>query len=509
MYQDEAGKNTKELNFFFNCSFVSIFMFYFAFCNDKNDLLMRNFTLFAVSTALLLSASAAEAQTKAPTLKTFLNKLTKTTAVSAKAPLKADAPSIWKFTHETEYSYDEETQELTQEAEYYYEYDKKGNLTRYITDYGDGSKAVRTNTFNENNMCIFQLDEDISADSVVTPAVRRTVEYDSIVTNVITKRLSEAYDEDMGWYESGNCYTRTITRDADGNVTSEVIAVPYNGVYDPMQRTAITYKDGKADKYVMEQLVNGDTEGTFEWELSVGLKDIVWENTDGQILGEVSDFYEGNNRLKSANMYNIQADGEEYVYATLTLSYDENGSYKAVLDAPNYSTRAEYNKTYTDDNGSYVYIVKQYADYSGDGEYTDDEIEEYTKYVEQYDDHGNMVLSENYDVSDEAESPTDVVVSDATKIEYTYDEATGVASEEIDSYYDSELGEYVPFMKLVRDTFVDVANTETGIKATKTTTTEGTAVYNLRGVKVGDSLRNLPNGLYIQKIGGKTIKVVK
>lgn len=456
----------------------------------------------------MVCSSAAVAQTVKPS-EALLKVLTKNLNVAKKAPAKDAAPSIWRATHETEYSYDEETLELIKEADYYSEFDKNGYVTKYTEVSGDGSKAVRTNTLNENSMCVFQLDEDVYEDGTIVPVARRTVEYDSIVTDVIIKRLAEAYDEDLGWYESGNCYTRTITRNADGNVTSEVIAVPYEGIYDPTQRTTITYKDGKADRYMLEVLVNGSTAGTFEWETSIALKDIVWENTNGQILGEVSDFYEGDNRIKSANIYNIQAEGEEYVYATLSVNYGDYGSYTATLDYPNYYSRAIYAKTYSDANGSYVNTVKQYTDYDMNGKYTSDELEDYQKYVEQYDDHGNITLTENYDISEDAESPADIVVSDATKIENTYDPTYDQLAEEVYYYYDSELGEYAPFMKVVHDTFVDVANPTTAISSAKADATDGQAVYNMQGVKVGDKLSNLPSGLYIQKIGGKTIKVVK
>lgn len=473
---------------------------------------MGKFTLFAVS-ALLACPAVANAQAKTmheiSSLVKLLTKEVKASNEAMKMSIrKSPAMGIWKATHETEYGYNEDDATWEEEAQYYYTYDTKGNVLTNTGDYGDGSKVVRTNTYNDNSMVVYQTDEEVDEDGTSTLMTKRIIDYDSIVPSVITKREAYSYDADADSWYPGNCYTRTITRNEDGNVTSEVVATLYNGEYDPTQRTTITYKDGKAVTYKLEQLVTAD-DGGFEWEDAIALKDIVWEKTNGQILGYVSDFYEGENRLKSASLYNIQAEGEEYTYATLSLEYDEKGGYAATMSMPKSYAQVVYSKTYTDENGSYVYEVKQSVDYNMNGKFSKDEVEEYTKQVEQFDAEGNETLYEVYDIADDAESPTDVALTDGTyKTDYQYDEATGEVSEQIVSWYDSELKEYVPTMKVVSDTYVNVADV-TAIGSAKATAKNVTAVYNLQGVRVGDSLRDLPSGLYIQKIGGKTTKVVK
>lgn len=48
-----------------------------------------------------------------------------------------------------------------------------------------------------------------------------------------------------------------------------------------------------------------------------------------------------------------------------------------------------------------------------------------------------------------------------------------------------------------------------GITSMPSQTEAGNAVYNLQGLKVGDTLKNQPAGIYIVKQGGKSFKVVK
>lgn len=48
-----------------------------------------------------------------------------------------------------------------------------------------------------------------------------------------------------------------------------------------------------------------------------------------------------------------------------------------------------------------------------------------------------------------------------------------------------------------------------GITSMSSQTEAGSAVYNLQGLKVGDTLKNQPAGIYIVKQGGKSFKVVK
>lgn len=64
-----------------------------------------------------------------------------------------------------------------------------------------------------------------------TPSEKRDQVFDPIVEDlVIEKNRYEWNGSD--WGETGDAYKRTITRNADNNVTSAVISVPYNGQYE-------------------------------------------------------------------------------------------------------------------------------------------------------------------------------------------------------------------------------------------------------------------------------------
>jgi len=459
---------------------------------------MKNFTYFCLS-ALFAYPLMANAQS-VPSQSSFIKMLAKSQPKMKKATAKgASENAIWKATHEKSYGYEYEEDPSAgawvDYGDYYLTYDNKGNiLTETYTSDGESERV--TYQYDANGMKISSLSETIAEDGTATPSEKLTIAYDSIVTNKIIKNEQLMWN-DGEWVAMGNNYTRTITRDENGNVTSEVIAVLYQGVYDPTRRTTITYKDGKAERYLLEELVSAD-DGGFEWEFSVGLKDMVWENTNGQVLGELNDFFEGDNRLKSASEYNIQAEGEEYTFATITVEYKDNGGYKLTESNQGINTIVE--KTYTDDNGSYEYSQVYYY-----GKVKPENIMDNYKVVETFDAKGNETFYGEYQTIDNPQKPT---LASASKVEYTYDETTGAWTEMVQSDYDMETEQYIFGIKVVADEFVDVTKID-GIKAVHNSLNANAAVYNLQGVRVGDSLNNLPTGLYIQKIGNKTVKVVK
>lgn len=470
------------------------------------------FTLFALS-ALLAYTPVASAKTEKPHNK-LLEILTKNLKVKhdkssarltkvrkAKTP---EANSIWKATHEQEFMYNEDDETWEPVADYYLTYDQRGNILVDLMDEGDGMQTRTVSTFNDNNKATSQFNEDMQDDGTFMTTSKKYFEYDSILTDVITKREAYDYDSDADtWYQSGNNYTRTITRDANGNVTNEQIAVLYQGIYDPTQRTTITYKDGKADTYKQEQLTLADDGSSFVWETSIILKDIVWDKTNGQIVGDVSDFYEGDNSLKSATVCS-EEEGEEFTVAYLSITRGDNGSYVCTMSIPSELYQLVVQKTYTDDNGSYTYQAIESQDNNADGQIVGDEMLSGAKVVEQYDAQGNETLYEEYEFNEET---SEMELMGSTKNEYQYDEQCGAMSEMVTYEYDPEAAEFVPMMKVVCDDFKDVSSAD-GIKGVTNKTTVS-AVYDLRGVRVGDSINNLPNGMYIQKIDGKTVKVVK
>lgn len=422
-----------------------------------------------------------------------------------RSPLKAEATGLWRPAHEKEYLYEEG--EWVDYGDYNYKYNQQGYILETLYDDGE-TKDLLSNVLNENNLVTDQV-EQIAEDGVTfVNYLRRTAEYDPQLTDLITNKVTymwynDAWDMNQGTYS----YKRTITRNDAGNVTSVVVASYYDGAYEDLQRQTITYDEatGKATTYKLEALDYDNT-----WETSTYLKNIEWDKTNGQLGKEYTEWLQGDNRLKKADMV-IEYDGAEYTYATLSVDYQDNGGYTLIVDGTamaSLGASAAYQKdvlTYTDENGSIEYVTTYYEDANGDAAFTDDELVETAKIIEKFDSHGNETLYEEYAQDEET---GELTLDNASKYEYEYDETTGARKQE--THYelaDAATGTYEPFMKIVADEFVD-ASASIGNAVTMNADT-ASAVYNLQGVKVGVSTNNLPAGLYIVKSAGKTVKMIK
>ena len=185
------------------------------------------------------------------------------------------------------------------EDTYTYVYDTKGNITVENTIDSEGGFVRKVIEYDSNDMPKLKV-TTVSEDGVdFRNNSKSEFEYDPILTKVITSRAEWVWD--IREWQPGNCYKRIITRDGDGNITSSVIAVLFQGIYDPTQRVEVTYgEDGKATE-ISEQILTFD-HGTYEyvWEQGVKITDIVWERTDGQIYN-AEDIFIGNNRIGSAH----------------------------------------------------------------------------------------------------------------------------------------------------------------------------------------------------------------
>lgn len=473
---------------------------------------MRLFSIAAFA-AFVLCANDGHAQVKMHHID-FMSALKKTPATAPmtltkskikRAPMKAETTSLWRPAHEKEYLYEEG--EWVDYGDYSYKYNQEGYILETLYDDGE-TKDLLSNVLNENNLVTDQV-EQIAEDGVnFVNYLRKTAEYDSKLTDLITNKVTymwynDAWDMNQGTYS----YKRTITRNDAGNVTSVVISSYYDGAYEDLQRQTITYDEatGKATTYKLETLNYENT-----WETSPYLKNIEWDKTNGQLGKEYSEWLSGDNRLKKADMV-IEYGGNEYTYATLSVDYQDNGGYTLIVDGTamaSLGSTAAYQKdvmTYTDENGSFEYTTTYYEDDNGDKSFTDDEIAEESKVIYKFDSHGNQTFYATYAQDEETGK---LVLDDASKYEYEYDETTGARKTE--THYelaDATTETYEPFMKLVADEFVDVTSSISN--AAVSSNASASAVYNLQGVKVGTSTKNLPAGLYIVKKDGKTIKTVR
>lgn len=236
------------------------------------------------------------------------------------------------------------------------------------------------------------------------------------------------------------------------------------------------------------------------------LKDIEWENTDGQIICE--DFAEllyGNNRIKKANIYEVDGE-EEILVSSIEVQYTAG------------KADYVYTETLADEPGKIVNTYNEtdaYGSYTlREDEYFDDEGEEYISYLTKFDVDalGNIVLDEAY--SDEGIGEFELIYGQRANC--SYDDETGAllerVVEEFAEGWDEETEESLPgayslFEKYVYSGISDV--TVTSIKSATGNANAPTAVYNLQGVSAGTSTDNLPAGMYIVKKGNEVYKMIK
>ncbi|MDE6511124.1 MAG: hypothetical protein K2L00_03405 [Muribaculaceae bacterium] len=316
---------------------------------------MRNFTCFAVLAAAGLTAMAGRPSLLSPKYALFnmesaAKSMEHSSRVDAgcarkgikpqaaarlaaprmsKAPLKGVDPAKVKATKVHTYGWDGNGWES--DVVYDYTFDTAGNLTVELSQDAEGEFFRTVREYNDNGEVTFE-ETKASLNGVDYSNHRKAeIEYDPILTDVITRKDQWAWLN--GEWNPGDCYKRIITRDEKGNITSAVIAVLFNGIYDPTQRLTVTYgADGKATE-ISEEILNYDY-GTKEyfWEQGAKFTDIVWDRTDGQIY-DIEDIFIGGNRLKSGLYHDsddIQmqvsvdyaADSDGYL---VTMLMDEDG----------------------------------------------------------------------------------------------------------------------------------------------------------------------------------------
>lgn len=282
---------------------------------------MRNFTCFAVFAALGLTAMAGRPSVLSPKYALFnMESAARSMAVSNRvdvgcarigvnprsvagmtaphmltAPHRVALPEKMKASKVHTYGWNGNS--WVTDVLYDYTFDAAGNVTVELSQDAEGDFFRTVREYNDNGKVTFE-ETKTSPDGVDYSNHRKTeIEYDPILTYVITRKDQWAWL--IGDWRPGDCYKRIINRDEKGNITSVVIAVLFNGIYDPTQRLNVTYgADGKATE-ISESLLNYDySTGEFFWEQGPKYTDIVWDRTDGQIY-DIEDIFIGENRIKS------------------------------------------------------------------------------------------------------------------------------------------------------------------------------------------------------------------
>lgn len=378
---------------------------------------------------------------------------------------------------------------------YHMEYDAQGQVTLQSVTDATGYISRDVNTYNDNGMLASRLTQTASREGAeFRNSSRLNREYDERVTSFITVNNQEVWVE-SAWRPS-NDYRQNVVRDDAGNVIMMERTVYYGGIQDPVFRMKIEYgADGKATRIMTEELVNDYANGGFRWETSEIYSDIVWESTDGQILG-IDDLFSGANRLTSAT---IEEPGDD-LKIHMMADYGTGGDYRVDM-------RVEMTDMPVEVTGTYEYsVLDEYGSvrmhtttsYSMPGVMS--ETEWYDE-VYQYDAFGLILLEEATESADpEDEESGDVIVFRRTG-EVEYDPETGYPLVWTVREYDDEVME---MLNAFRAEYYDYVDPAAGVGAVAV---EGSAPewYTLQGLRIAEPVSP---GVYLRRGGGKVEKLI-
>ena len=408
----------------------------------------------------------------------------------------------YKPQHQIEYAVNDDTGEYEKSAEYTFTYAPNGEVATQLTD--DGTTIIKSEYTYDDNFNVTRLLNSESKDggATYTPTEKRDQTFDPIVEDLVIEKNRYEWDG-SDWAATGDAYKRTITRDADDNVTSVVIAVPYNGQFEDTKRVTNTFDPAMklCDTYKFEELGYNDDGTDLVWSVTNALKDIKWYETNGQLVSDYSEWMNYDNAISSATFI-YDDEGTEVTGGYITVDYDPNGSYKEVVDySVAFPGKEVTTVTYDDDKGEAVYEHKYYEGSEEGGELTENDVLEHEKTVYLYDENDNLISEANYMLNDEG---TELEQTDGTRYDYTYDPETGAEKELVVSTYDYETGEYIPLMKVVTDAYTDITAGINGVSNdAKNAPIE---VYNLQGIRTNTTSGK---GVYIIRQGNVVKKVVK
>lgn len=364
-----------------------------------------------------------------------------------------------------------------------YTYDSAGNTITEKSLDAEGDYVSTVYEYDKNNKVIFK-ESKISSDGIYFENYKKTaIEYDPILTNVITKRTEWLWmNED--WRLVGNNYERVITRDDNGNITSVVIAVLFDGYYDPTDRIDITYgPDGKATT-ISEQILNYDGK-EYYWEQGQKFTDIKWKDTDGQIYDPELLFL-GNNRLLSAH-YEDEDDFNADVYVEYA---DDSEAYKVLMqmDMDGFIVSATMEYTPLENNG---YIAEGVTSYQNQVLYSNKE-------EVRFDEWGHLLLAY------EEEAEDDDIYFEQTVGSVEFDEAglpiAYTVSEEYSDYPGMLVSEYA--FRAEYFNYIDVTATVNDLKVDQDTPS---VYYNLQGLPVDNPTKG---SIIIKKQANKASKII-
>lgn len=276
-----------------------------------------------------------------------------------------------------------------------------------------------------------------------------------------------------GEWDDNNYYHEEVVRDVANRVVSAKYVFNQSGsMYGTLD---VEYDDatGKARKMTVKL---GDS-------YTRVFDNIEWAAFDGTRLkidpyiitdpGYIEQLLTGPNRIKSTDKFCVE--------------YTADGGYKTEYGGYTFT------KTITDANGSYETEKVLYR--SG-------KIYEGKKKVVKLDDHGNVVKLESLSCEEDGVYGG----GDPQECVYTYNSEYGYPETRVGD----DMKESDRVFGIVKLEYRDYVSFDTagisGVAAYKVAYSDG--IYNLNGVKMS-SEESLPNGIYLKRINGKTVKILK
>ncbi len=218
---------------------------------------------------------------------------------------REEAKEVWKPLKETAYDYiGEDTWE--EFATMDYEYDTKGNITANILSDNE-SKTKTISKYDEHNNLVEAINLSWENGEWIN-FEKQEYTYDDVVTDFQTSTSKYSWDASKNEWSIYYGHKKDISRNSQNYVTGISIKTLYQGTFRELQRTEITYTDGKdlpATAWTFYELLENG-QGELEMLESTKYDKMKWESSDGQILTMDEEFTIGNNRLKAADIYDYQ-----------------------------------------------------------------------------------------------------------------------------------------------------------------------------------------------------------
>lgn len=381
----------------------------------------------------------------------------------------------WKLSNTSSFSYDEEGRVLAETGKY--------QKTEY--------------EYDSNGMIVSQTVSNINDAGVFTPAQKVEYTYDPVVTNFKTS-ATNYYWRDGQWKISDSS-RQLITRDDAGNITK----IENQDLKDGSYVTSDEYCDisyGSDGRAVSITCYEEDYDGASQtWEVSLKLTDIVWDKTNGQIIDlydtdDLSDFFQGANRIKSATI----AQGDYPGTAFLAVTYTADGY--------GYDSQTTYNGEIVDTEK--LTVLDQYGSFTLEAYYTDFDYDEdkgtwendgsyYFNETKKYDRFGIVIE----DTEEDMDANGKVTSGDYERGEVSYDSQTGMPVEYVVQKKYSKTSDFSNDEKYVYSDY------SAGISAIGSNPDANEEYYNLNGIKI--SQKDSSNGIYIIRKGNETVKVIR